>query len=125
MNVIVPIIDTEADASCDAADEFTVRIPALNLSFRCRPDRHVLRAMQLSGLTALPVGCRSGGCGVCRIQVRAGSYAVVAMSRARISPSEEGTGLVLACRVFPRSDLEIEPRPLSTKGFGPQIEQEA
>jgi len=75
-------------------------------------SRHsVLVAMERAGQALIPVGCRGGGCGLCRIRVLRGEYSSKRMSRAWVSPEEEAEGTVLACRVYPRGDLKIEPDP--------------
>lgn len=77
--------------------------------FPCSSDTSVLIAMGKVGANYLPVGCRSGGCGVCKIRVLEGEYETKAMSRAYVSLDEEKSGCALACKVFPRSDLVVEP----------------
>jgi len=70
----------------------------------------------LASLEALPescrggvrVGCRGGGCGMCRIRVTSGSYRTGKMSVRHISEKCISGGVVLACRTYPTSDLEIE-----------------
>ena len=83
------------------------------LAFSCGAEENLLQALQRVGvapdlLAAIPVGYRGGGCGVCRIHVRAGQFHTGRMSRKHISEADEEAGTVLACRVFPESDLEIE-----------------
>jgi ferredoxin len=74
----------------------------------------------------LPVGCRRGGCGVCRVRVLEGDYRRDPMSRTHVSVEDEAAGLVLACCIYPLSDLSLrlEP-PAAVKGIGqkavPQI----
>lgn len=67
----------------------------------------LLRAMEHAGVAGIPVGCREGGCGICKIAVIAGSYQTDVMSRAHISQAEQQQGVVLACRITPTSDLRI------------------
>lgn len=55
----------------------------------------------------LPVGCRRGGCGVCRAKVIAGDYRRGPMSREHVSPSEEAEGIVLTCAIYAQSDLTL------------------
>jgi ferredoxin len=76
-------------------------------AFRCRPGQSVLEAMAAGGARCIPVGCRGGGCGVCRVQVMTGSYRLGRMSAAVISADEARGGLVLACQLYPLSDLRI------------------
>jgi len=59
----------------------------------------------------LPVGCRRGGCGVCRVRVVAGEYRSDPMSRAHISEADEEAGLVLSCAIYPLTDIELRVEP--------------
>ncbi|ACK50431.1 ferredoxin [Methylocella silvestris BL2] len=73
----------------------------------------------------LPVGCRRGGCGICRVRVLAGAYRRDPMSRTHVSVEDEGAGLVLACCIYPLSDLSLrlEP-PAAVKGMGQKAIQQ-
>jgi len=61
----------------------------------------------------LPVGCRRGGCGICRVRVTSGSFATAPMSRAHISEENEAAGIVLACCIYPLSDLSLQLETLA------------
>ncbi len=87
-------------------------------SFDCRPGQTLLTAMIMAGQAAIKVGCRNGGCGVCRVKVLAGSYASEKMTRSRISEADEAAGIVLACRIKPETELTFEPLPLKGAGTG-------
>lgn len=78
-------------------------------SFACADDTAVLIAMEKSGKKLIAVGCRGGGCGFCRVQIRAGTYRTQRMSRAQVTEEEERQGYALACRLLPRSDLTLLP----------------
>ncbi len=87
--------------------------------FSCRPDQHLLQGMAecratLAFQASIPVGCRGGGCGVCRIRVLGGDYETRKMSIRHVTPEEQSDGVLLACRVFPRSDLRIKLMPIET-----------
>ena len=88
-------------------------------SFTCKRDEFVLKAMENHGLHAIAVGCRGGGCGVCRVKVIAGSYKCARMSKAQVSTEQQQQGYALACRLKPTSDLLIEcsPSPLAINGI--------
>lgn len=79
--------------------------------FSASPEHSVLVAMERAGQALIPVGCRGGGCGQCRIRILNGEYFSKRMSRAWVSPEDEAEGQVLACRVYARSDLTIVPDP--------------
>ncbi len=75
--------------------------------YRCPEGQHLLQAMESQGKRSIPIGCRGGGCGVCKVRVTSGSYTKKPMSRDAITLSEEAAGIVLACRCFPSSDLSL------------------
>ncbi len=62
---------------------------------------------------AIPVGCRGGGCGVCRVQVLEGEYEPKRMSRRFVSEDDARAHVVLACRVVVTDDLVVRPCPPS------------
>jgi ferredoxin len=57
------------------------------------------------------VGCRNGGCGVCRVRVLSGRVRAEKMSARHISPADREAGYALACRIYPESDLVIAAAP--------------
>ena len=65
--------------------------------------------MEQLGRKEIPVGCRGGGCGVCRVQVLdGGEYHTGKMSRAQVSVEDEAKGMCLACKLVPESDLQLK-----------------
>lgn len=87
---------------------FSVLIEDSGETVLCDPRDNVLRAMEVLGRKGIPVGCRGGGCGVCKVRVLQGVYHTRKMSRACISDEEELRGVVLACKLFPESDLRVK-----------------
>lgn len=77
-------------------------------SFPCAEGADVLRAMECLGRKGIPVGCRGGGCGVCKVRVLDGAYRTGTMSRACVSVDEEAQGYALACKLVPESDLRLQ-----------------
>jgi ferredoxin len=86
---------------------FAVTIAETGEVYRCREDETLLAGMERLGKRGIPVGCRGGGCGVCKVHVEAGEYSKRVMSRAYVSAEEEGADIVLACRVKPQSDIRL------------------
>jgi ferredoxin len=84
-------------------------------SITAHADQSVLQTLIAAAVAVIPVGCRGGGCGICRIKVVSGRYRTKVMSRSRISEDDERDGIVLACRVFPESDLSIVSLPLGKR----------
>lgn len=85
----------------------TVRIEEAGVSYACAPRESLLEGMHRLGLRGIPVGCRGGGCGVCKVQLEAGECSKRVMSRDHVSAEEEANGIVLACRVKPLSDIRL------------------
>jgi ferredoxin len=96
----------------------------------------VLAAMEQARCRGIPVGCRNGGCGACKVRVISSRYRTGKMSRAVVSVADEATGCVLACKTYPQSDLGVEaisrilqpagPRPGASFSFViPRSEKEA
>ena len=76
-------------------------------TFPCREDRNLLAGMEALGRRGVPVGCRNGGCGVCKVQITAGDFDTRVMSRAHVSEDEQARGVVLACRTLPLGPLRL------------------
>lgn len=77
-------------------------------SFFCEEGQNVLQAMETQQLRCVKVGCRGGGCGLCRVQVHTGHYECGRMSTRQVNAQARALGQALACRLTPRSDLHIE-----------------
>lgn len=75
--------------------------------YQCDERISVLSGMESLGKSGIPVGCRGGGCGVCKIEVVSGTYHRRVMSRDHVSEDEESRGIVLACRVRPTSAMTV------------------
>jgi ferredoxin len=88
---------------------FTIYVGDRGDSVRCRAGQSVLSALESAGRREVVVGCRGGGCGVCRVRIIEGQWALLKpMSRAHVSEAEEREGWVLACRVAPASDIRVQ-----------------
>ena len=86
---------------------YKVEIDSLSESYDCSSEQTLLAGMEKLGKRGIPVGCRGGGCGVCKVHIDSGEYAKKKMSRAHISLAEESDGYVLACRCYPQSDIQL------------------
>jgi ferredoxin len=76
--------------------------------------QRVLHEMIRRNIRAVPVGCRGGGCGVCRVRVLDGEYDVLRMSTKHVSDADAASRIVLACRLIPITDLVLELAPNPT-----------
>lgn len=112
-----PDHDRTGHADADrAVMVYTVSIDGAPKGFACRADQTVIEAMRAAGRSDLTYGCRGGGCGACRVEVKQGHYASLPMSAACVTQEQQEAGLVLACRIKPRDHLTLMPAPLRWSG---------
>ena len=98
-----------ADLLAFADRKHCVRLLQTGETYVCGSDESLLQGMARMGRKGIPAGCLNGGCGVCKVAIRSGSVRKTgAMSRAHISERDEAQGVVLACRVAPVGDVELD-----------------
>ncbi|RJG04416.1 ferredoxin [Noviherbaspirillum sedimenti] len=90
-----------------AAYQFTVRLSNSGETVACKAGETLLAAIARTGKKGIPVGCRGGGCGVCKVEVLSGQVHTRQMSRRHVSEDDERSGRLLACCVYPASDLQV------------------
>lgn len=95
------------ETSAEPIAHFQVDIADSGECYACGGHESLLHGMARLGKRGIPVGCRGGGCGVCKVEITQGDYLKRPMSRDHVSAEEERQGRVLACRVYPRSDVEV------------------
>ncbi|WP_153168714.1 2Fe-2S iron-sulfur cluster-binding protein [Thauera sp. 2A1] len=100
-----------------SARSFRVSIANTGEEYVCSEDDNLLKGMEQLSRKGIPVGCRGGGCGVCKIQIESGTYRSIKMSRSYVTREEEASGIVLACRVFPQSDITLSVLGKMVKKF--------
>ena len=86
---------------------FRVSVEGSDKMITCLADETLLKAMARQGISNIPVGCRNGGCGVCKIRVTEGTYKTGKMSIKHVTQVERNDGYALACKAFPKSDLTV------------------
>ncbi len=84
-------------------------------SSHVRPGQTVLDATATLPGAPIRVGCRGGGCGVCRVLVLDGDYTTKRVSRRFVTEADEAAGYALACRLFPASDLTVRWDPVGDR----------
>lgn len=96
------------DRQRSAVSRYDIYVVDTGERFSCRKSQPVLHAALASGTAAIRSGCHGGGCGICKIRVLAGEFASGSMSRAHVEPESVERHDVLACQIYPLSDLVIE-----------------
>lgn len=90
------------------ATAFTIQVRNRQQVFSVTEGQYVLAAMEHAGSQAIDIGCRGGGCGLCKVRVLEGQYSTGRMSRRHVTEQEQADGYALACRLLPESDLVLE-----------------
>ena len=88
--------------------KYTIKIVNEDFRFLCNEKNSLSEAMSKVNKKHPMVGCRGGGCGICKIKIISGDYTLGRMSSKYVSLEEAGKGYSLACRTYPISDMEIE-----------------
>ncbi len=86
---------------------YTITIEETGETYRCSDQETLLVGMEKLGKRGIPVGCRGGGCGVCKVEIVSGGYTKRRMSREYVSEEDEAAGRVLACRVKPTGNVVL------------------
>lgn len=101
----------------------TIIVQPSGTQIHIAPDDTVLAALHKAGY-AYTVGCRRGGCGICKVDVLEGAFSynrIVADSV--ITAEERADGTCLSCRAVPDKDLIIEMRDASLRLVNPLLAQ--
>lgn len=93
---------------------FRLRIQPFGREIACRRDESVLAAALRAGVY-LPYGCRTGGCGSCRMRLVAGDVSAEGRAPA-LSAAEHDDGWFLPCVSRPLEDCVIEADPSLSEG---------
>ena len=72
----------------------------------CATNQTILHAAITAGVD-YPYACASGNCGTCVSHLDAGKVAMLPRADGALSPDQVTSGLTLACRACPRSDVTI------------------
>lgn len=102
------VLDRPGPHGQDApVSKFNVHIDDTGERYPCGSARSLLEGMLSLDRKGIPVGCRNGGCGVCKVAILEGEYTAGVMSREHLSDEERAQGLVLACKARPVSDIRL------------------
>ncbi|MGQ0483417.1 MAG: 2Fe-2S iron-sulfur cluster-binding protein [Pseudonocardia sp.] len=76
----------------------------------CLAGETILAALTRSGY-GYRVGCRRGGCGICKVDLRSGRVSYPVAVAASVLPADEAeAGTCLSCRAVPHDDIAITLR---------------
>jgi len=119
-----PLSHAEASRLGQGSECRTIRVEAASQTVTCPPGASVLDAFERArnpllamGNEVVRVGCRRGGCGICKVRIVEGKFRASHMSRAHVTEGDQADGLVLACCVFPESDLVVASVPVCPRSL--------
>ena len=84
-----------------------VTIEETGESFPCDDAESILKALARTGKRGIPVGCRGGGCGICKVKITSGTFNQTVMSRSHVSKEDEANQEILACCIYPHDDIRL------------------
>ncbi|MBM6544965.1 2Fe-2S iron-sulfur cluster binding domain-containing protein [Janibacter sp. YIM B02568] len=100
-----------------------VSIPALDEVIYLGPDETLLSGLYKAGYS-YTVGCKRGGCGICKVDVLDGDFSYNRPIAATVISAEERTdGTCLSCRAVPDSDVTIQMRDDEMRLVNPFLRQ--
>jgi ferredoxin len=91
-----------------AQASFLIEVRNIDERFLCQEHQSLLGGIESQRSQAVQIGCRGGGCGVCKIRIISGDYETKKVSVKHVSKEQAAEGYALSCRVFPCSDMIIE-----------------
>jgi CDP-4-dehydro-6-deoxyglucose reductase len=87
------------------------------------PEETVLSGLYKAGY-AYTIGCRRGGCGICKVDCREGGFSYNRpIADTVITPEECTDGTCLSCRAVPDGDITIEMRDGNVRLVNPFLRQ--
>lgn len=100
-----------------------VSIPALDEVIYLEPDETLLSGLYKAGYS-YTVGCKRGGCGICKVDVLDGDFSYNRpIAETVISADERTDGTCLSCRAVPDSDVTIQMRDDEARLVNPFLRQ--
>jgi methane monooxygenase component C len=91
-----------------------------SITFDCRSDEDVITAAVRQDIYLMS-SCREGGCATCKGYCSEGDYVLGKVSSQALPSQEEEDGMVLLCRCYPTTDIEVEvPYTYERISFSPE-----
>lgn len=89
-------------------DSLHVTVLPDGVSVEVRPTETILAALARAGYK-YRIGCKRGGCGVCKVTLLAGEVTYErTVAESVLSEAEQATGVCLSCRAVPTTAVTIE-----------------
>ncbi len=87
---------------------WTVTILDTGETFRCNARDSILENLRRTGRRGIPVGCRAGGCSVCKVEIVSGAFEVFRpMSREYVNDDDLAGNRLLSCCLRAKGDIAL------------------
>jgi ferredoxin len=86
--------------------QYQIHVQPDNRTIQSKEGQSILDTASRNGVK-IKVGCKGGGCGICKIKVLEGDVERGISSRSVLSPEEIEQGYALSCQAQPKSDVVI------------------
>jgi ferredoxin len=84
-----------------------IRVQGTEVDIQTYPSETMLDALKRTG-NAIRVGCRRGGCAICKVEVIEGTFEYTRPIADKVLTDEEqARGTCLTCRAVPTSDMVV------------------
>lgn len=88
----------------------SLRVLPEEVTVELKSGETILDALQRAGY-AYRVGCRRGGCGICKVNVVRGDVTYVRpLAEGVLSDEDQRSGIAVSCRAVPETDITITLR---------------
>jgi ferredoxin len=87
-----------------------ITVEGEDVAIDCGPEETILEALHRTH-HAVRVGCRRGGCGVCKVDIVNGEVAYTRPVADKVlTDQDKADGICLTCRAVPTTDLHVRMR---------------
>lgn len=105
------MIETGTVASEGVIHGLPMHLPLAGRTIQVQPGQTILAAALAQGVD-YPYICRSGRCGSCKSRLVSGSVTLLPHARFALSEQEKASGLILACRATPQTEVTVTWNPV-------------
>jgi ferredoxin len=86
--------------------QYQIHVQPDNRTIQSKEGQSILDTASRNGVK-IKVGCKGGGCGICKIKILEGEVERGITSRSVLSLEEIEQGYALSCKTEPKSDIVI------------------
>lgn len=89
-----------------------IRIVDTDIEVHTQPGEPILAALMRAGYSYI-VGCKRGGCGICKLDIEEGGVEYPIAVADAVLPEQDRPAIALSCRAVPSADVTLRMDPTS------------